>query len=602
MVPVSDIANSRNDFNLNIRRYVDSSIREDIQDLPGHLAGGIPDRDVDDLTRYWVAFPKLRSQLFTAKRQGYVELALDTADVRRTVLDSAEFKSFRDTASTHATEWFAAHRPALRTIDTTTRPSELIAKMGDDLLGRFKQLPLIDEYNVYEKLMAYWHETMHDDVSMVMGDGWRRAAEPRATIQDKDRKLAEKPDLVIGTGRNAARYKMDLVPPPLIVDQYFSNEQTRVDELAGLAKEATAALDEFVDEHGVVDGLLAEAMEDDKLSKSLAIARLKVAKREGSDPEEVAALEQVSQLFAAEAATRRAAKEAKGALDRLALQAYNGQSEEQVATLVIDCKWGPTLANRIASEVDSMALALVDRVQRLGRRYAEPADVIQTDLNRLGAQVAQHLVEMAVDQKVVGGKSRLPGFSARWKPRRFLDLVTIRAGQVSPLDERFCDLPLIGPEHVESSTGKLLEVTSAKNQGAISGKYLVRRGDVVYGKINPHLRKAVLSPFDALCSADMYPFTAGPDVDSTYLLYLVLGEEFTNYATSVSARSGIPKINREELGQLTIHVPDIDEQREIAQVLRDATRQIDRTQDYFEKLSNVRLGIIQALTASGGST
>ena len=60
-------------------------------------------------------------------------------------------------------------------------------------------MPLLDEYDVYEQLMTYWHDTMHDDVFLIMNEGWLEAAKPRKTIEDKERKLSETPDLVIGS-------------------------------------------------------------------------------------------------------------------------------------------------------------------------------------------------------------------------------------------------------------------------------------------------------------------------------------------------------------------------------------------------------------------
>lgn len=59
-------------------------------------------------------------------------------------------------------------------------------------------MPLLDEYDIYEQLMTYWHDTMHDDVFLVMNERWLEAAKPRKTIEDKERKLTETPDLVVG--------------------------------------------------------------------------------------------------------------------------------------------------------------------------------------------------------------------------------------------------------------------------------------------------------------------------------------------------------------------------------------------------------------------
>ena len=75
MVPLDEIANEINDYNLNIPRYIDSSEGEDLHDLSAHLRGGVPARDIDALGVYWKVFPAIRSQLFSPNgRAGYSEL------------------------------------------------------------------------------------------------------------------------------------------------------------------------------------------------------------------------------------------------------------------------------------------------------------------------------------------------------------------------------------------------------------------------------------------------------------------------------------------------------------------------------------------------
>lgn len=396
LVPLSEIADPRNDFNLNIPRYIDSSEPEDLQDLHAHLHGGIPDRDLDALSAYWDAFPQLRSQLFEPNRPGYSDLMIDIGQVQQAILDSPEFQKFAAEARTLTGEWFTAHRDRLAAIDADTVPGDLIGTISDDLLARFKPVPLLDEYDVYEQLMTYWHETMHDDVFLVMNDGWLDAAKPRRAIDDKDRKLSETPDLVIGSGKSATKYKMDLIPPVLVVARYFASEQAEVDRLNAEHEEATRAVEEYVEEHAVEDGLLAEAMDDDKLTRSLASARLKIAKQEKSDPEEVRALEHVIKLYDAEAAAKRAAKEAQADLDEATLKQYGRLTESDVKTLVLDDKWLGTLRGRTSDEVQSLSLALVGRTQDLGERYAETIGALVDTLDVLEATVNRHLAAMGV--------------------------------------------------------------------------------------------------------------------------------------------------------------------------------------------------------------
>ena len=142
--------------------------------------------------------------------------------MQQAILDSPEFQKFAAEARDLTAEWFTAHREQLADINADTRPNDLIDAISDDLLARFKPVALLDEYDVYEQLMEYWNDVMHDDVFLVMNDGWLEAAKPRKAIEDKDRKLTETPDLVVGSGRSATKYKMDLIPPTLIVARYFA--------------------------------------------------------------------------------------------------------------------------------------------------------------------------------------------------------------------------------------------------------------------------------------------------------------------------------------------------------------------------------------------
>ena len=396
MVPLAEIADPKNDYNLNIPRYIDSSEPEDLQDLYAHLHGGIPNRDLDALAGYWDAFPSLRATLFKDNRPGYSDLAIGVKQVQQAILDSDEFKKFLSEAGTIVDDWFASHRPILQAIDGTTVPKELIGSLGDDLLARFKNVPLLDEYDVYEQLMTYWHDVMHDDVFLVMNDGWLDAAKPRKTIEDKERKLSETPDLVVGSGRGATKYKMDLIPPALVVARFHADEQAEIYSLNLVAEEATRVLEEFVDEHAVEEGLLADAMDDDKISKALVSARLKVAKRERSEADELQALQRLLSLYDDEATAKKVARDAQAALNFATSKKYGELSLPETKQLVLDDKWHATVATRVASEVTALTLALVKRLQALGERYAETADQLDAELAKLEARVASHLAEMGI--------------------------------------------------------------------------------------------------------------------------------------------------------------------------------------------------------------
>jgi type I restriction enzyme M protein len=313
------------------------------------------------------------------------------------VLDSDEFAKFATDVVGMVDDWFAEHRPILQGISERTVPNELISHIADDLLARFKGTPLLDEYDVYEQLMTYWHAVMHDDVALVMSEGWMDAAKPHKAVEDKELKLSETPDLVVGSGRSASKYKMDLIPPALIVARVLADEQAKVDELNLAAEEAARAVEEYVEEHAVEDGLLADAVDDDKISKVLVSARLKVAKHEGADPEEIKALQHMLALYSNEAIAKRAAKDAQVALDFATLKQYGDLTMPETKTLVLDYKWHATVADRIASEVNELTQDLVARIQQLGERYAETVSDLGVELEQLEAKIAGHLAAMGID-------------------------------------------------------------------------------------------------------------------------------------------------------------------------------------------------------------
>ena len=103
MVSVEEI--EKNEFNLNLPRYIDSQTPEDVQDIAGHLEGGIPGADVDALARYWAVCPQLRQTLFKPRRPGYLDLAVDKSAVKSAIYKHPEFAAFIAGMNAHFADW-----------------------------------------------------------------------------------------------------------------------------------------------------------------------------------------------------------------------------------------------------------------------------------------------------------------------------------------------------------------------------------------------------------------------------------------------------------------------------------------------------------------
>ena len=193
-------------------------------------------------------------------------------------------------------------------------------------------------------------------------------------------------------------------------------------------------------------------------------------------------------------------------------------------------------------------------------------------------------------------KLRFKEFYDDWIIYKFYDLVTITNGQVNPNDMLYCNLPHIGPGNIEKNTGRLLQYNLAKDDKLISNKYLFDEKSVIYGKINPQFAKVCFPKFRGLCSADAYPLNPSNDkLNSAFLLYLLLNKNFTKFAISVSMRTGMPKINREELSMYKFKVPSIIEQEKIANFLSLLDKKIELQQRKIEALKIYKKGLIQRI-------
>ncbi|MCE8004417.1 restriction endonuclease subunit S [Billgrantia ethanolica] len=181
-----------------------------------------------------------------------------------------------------------------------------------------------------------------------------------------------------------------------------------------------------------------------------------------------------------------------------------------------------------------------------------------------------------------------------WEVVGFLDAVELPSGQISPLIEPYASLPLIAPDHIEAGVSRLIRVETARDQGAISGKYIVRPGDVVYSKIRPYLRKAWLADIDSICSADMYPLRPKL-LTSAILLRIVMSESFSTYANAASMRTGIPKINRDELSGYTFALPTIQEQVRMENIFQGIERKADKEREALSKLVFEKIGLMDDL-------
>lgn len=400
MVSWSEI--EKNDYNLNIPRYIDSSEPEDLHDLNAHLNGGIPDADIDALQAYWKVFPNLRSTLFAPSgRQGYSKSLIEASQVKATILNHPEFSAFADRSLMLYTYWCKDHDERMKGIAIGDKPKELITTLSEDLLARFAKADLLNKYDIYQLLMDYWAETMQDDVYILVQDGWKAGNVLRELVVKNGEKLKEKPDLIIGK----KKYKADLIPPSLIVARYFAKEQQHIDEIQADLDAITQDLETLIEEHGGEDGALIDAQTDagkvtrknvEKLIGQTKQLTIFEEPELSSDQEQLSILKQCLKLFEQEDTKKKAVKDTQTALDKAVFYKYGKLTEVEIKTLVVDDKWQATLKEAIAAEIERVTQQLANRVKTLEERYAEPLPQLVQEVEGLSSKVDEHLKKMGL--------------------------------------------------------------------------------------------------------------------------------------------------------------------------------------------------------------
>lgn len=375
LVPISEISDPKNDFNLNLPRYIDSTEPEDLQDIDAHLNGGIPERDLDALAEYWDVMPGVRNALFAPIRPGYAELKIENSEIKPTIFGHPEFSQFTSKAKELFTQWQSEVLPQLRELGVGSHPKSLIEDISEKMLTTFRSAPLIDTYDVYQHLMDYWAETMQDDCYVVAAEGWKAEIE-----------------LILNKKGKSKGWTCDLVPRELVIARYFQAGQARIDEHQSKLETISAELTEMEEEQSGEEGVFSDL---DKVSLASVKAHLKVMTKEDSLlPEEVELLQRYLELAGQEQTVKQWLKAAEIDLDQKLLAKYKTLTESEVKVLVVEDKWLATLANAVQGELDRVSQSLTGRIRELANRYDSPLPKLTSELESLSARVSEHLQKM----------------------------------------------------------------------------------------------------------------------------------------------------------------------------------------------------------------
>ncbi len=404
LVSLAEIKYPKNDYNLNIPRYIDTQEQEDLQDIEAHLLGGIPNTDIEALNNYWQVYPTLKAQLFAAtNRPNYSSLLVDKDAIKQTIFSHEEFTSFIQGMDTVFATWSKNTVQKLQQLKPGFKPKELIKEIAEELLAVYTDKPLLNKYDVYQHLMDYWQATMQDDCYIISADGWK--AEPyRIIVKNKAGKDIDK------------GWTCDLVPAPLVIDCYFIKEKQQLQQLESNKEAISAQITELEEEHSGEEGFFASM---DKVNKAAVQKRLKELKETkpkkiklpvtelrmaaedavpyGNDTEELSEM-QVLELYLSlsEKQTQLNAhiKTATEELDKKTLAKYPTLNEVEIKQLVIDDKWMTSIQKAVQTEMERISQRLTQRIKELAERYETTLAQQKKEVTTLEDKVDAHLIKM----------------------------------------------------------------------------------------------------------------------------------------------------------------------------------------------------------------
>ncbi len=385
----------RNDYNLNIPRYIESVDSEIVQDIEAHLKGGLPVHDVDQLQNYWSACPALLEALFMPHpaQKSYLALRCAQEDIRATVQQHLAFVAQDNNFKTHYRQWCDLVSPLLYSLSIGAKPKQLIQQLEDTILSGFtNDTFLVDAYDVYEQLLTYWNEIIQDDAYIIAIDGWKAelyTPQPAAkkgkdgTIKAIKEKKAATPDDVV----------CDLLPVSVVIDAFFIEIKTLIQAAEERIAENEAQLNELL-EAEAENYLDADTFENKTLSDGNVKKKLKDLKGKANDKEEVKVLERYLNLKEEIADAKRVQKVLKYELLSKLVVKYKQLTEAEIKELVIEKKWFATLAARLDGEMQRISQTLTTSISDLAERYGQTLPEIDKEISGFEGKVKKHLIAM----------------------------------------------------------------------------------------------------------------------------------------------------------------------------------------------------------------
>ncbi|MCL2184521.1 MAG: N-6 DNA methylase [Treponema sp.] len=383
-VPLAEI--ERNEYNLNIPRYIDSSDAEDLQNIDGHLKGGIPAVDIKSLSKYWALFPKLNKVLFKPFRREFYSSIVPKDEISRTVYADGEFSAYADRIDQATESWKAAVWKKLTGIKTNTDIKKYIIELADEILHQFEQVTLLDKYDVYQVLLAYWNDVMADDVFIIKQEGYKAARETINILGEYTSGKKKGQEKITG-------WEGKLIPRQVLRDYFFRVEQQAIADTENVIAAKINELAELIE--NAEDGSITNDTLNDKgeLVKGKLKAEIKKLK-DNEDSDDYKELMALSVLQDKIDEFTKLLKQMYSELEGKELDKYKALTDKEIIELLVNQKWLGAIVAGIEQLYRAVSQGIAARVTELADRYEQTLPEIEAQVAELESKVKSHLETM----------------------------------------------------------------------------------------------------------------------------------------------------------------------------------------------------------------
>lgn len=383
----------KNEYNLNIPRYIQPRSTEIQQDLFAHLHGGLPKSDVDALEALWNVCPSLRDKIFEPHaNKGYLQLTTAAScNLADLIADDASFKAQNQRVLDTFEVWKKYMREDFPAVAQNCIPREKIEAWSKEMLRLFAPChSLIDSYAVYDELMKYWNEeTMQDDLYLVSRDGWKVMVKLPLSKNGKNK----------GNVKKSFAYtelECDLVPVNVLIGHYFAKEAAQIEKAGQMIDAEQAAMEAIAEEYDEVFDEIPIENVNGSFIKSVR-ASIKQAKGSPYAPKEYVT---IWKDFDSHAKAQEAQKELQKELIKKLTTAVQAQyaklTEKDIRELVFEDKWMPSILGRITSLMETARQGIIKAISELNDRYDITLPEIENDIDIHRKLVQSYLKEMGI--------------------------------------------------------------------------------------------------------------------------------------------------------------------------------------------------------------